>query len=122
MGSLQDAIATPVVIALTDGSDYTFTLIGLDQWCEFCQWLNVQEGRRATHVVSMDEMLEGASTIPGMRWLVWKSLQEHHRGLHINKLGELIGGLDQLSEIVGQIMALPEPEGSDPPKLVEASP
>ena len=113
--SLQDAIATPVVIALADGADYTFTKIGIGDWCKFCQWANQQKGQRVTLPIPVDEMLETASTVPGMRWLAWQALQEHHKGIHIDALNGLIGSFELLSSVLEQIMDLPEPEGSDPP-------
>jgi len=98
-----------------------FRPLDVTDWAAFENWMNTQEGRRATHLINMDELIDAATSVSGMRWVCWRSLQEHHKGVRIEQVGKLMS-LALMSEFINQLMALPEPESSDPPKLKEVSP
>ena len=116
---MQSAIAVPIQEVLADGNTYTFTKIGLDQWAGFCEWINIQEGRKRGHIVGIEEMMNGAISLQGARWLIWRSLQEHHNEIKLETVGKLFGSIDHLTKIIGEIMDMPdsqEGDKSDPPE------
>jgi hypothetical protein len=88
MSSLHKAIPSPVRVEVGKGQTLTFNRIGLDIWSEFCEYVLDRRTHRVSNLslnddakaglykdlvgngISMEEMLEEASTTDGMRWII----------------------------------------------------
>ena len=88
MSSLHKAIPSPVRVEVGKGQTLIFNRIGLDIWSEFCEYVLDRRTHRVSNLslnddakaglykdlvgngISMEEMLEEASTTAGMRWII----------------------------------------------------
>lgn len=88
MSSLHKAIPSPVRVEVGKGQTLIFNRIGLDIWSEFCEYVLDRRTHRVSNLslnddakaglykdlvgngISMEEMLEEASTTDGMRWII----------------------------------------------------
>ncbi len=88
MSSIAQAIPAPIQHKLSGGASLTFRRIGLDIWSEFCthimgkrtnqiQSMDLSDEAKTSLIkdlvgtsIGMDDMLEQASTIDGMSWIV----------------------------------------------------
>ena len=115
MSRIQEAVSTPITVVLADGKDHTFEPIGVDILCEFNNWLARQLGEKPNHIFDLDELLAKASTIPGMRWLLWRAYENRSK-VKLERMGSLIGGLDRMAELFAEVADLPDGDatGSDP--------
>lgn len=110
---MQSAIASPIQETLPDGKTYTFTKIGINQWAAFAEWVNIQEGRRRSHICEMTELMNAAMTFQGARWMVCHSMQEYHSGTKLEDVGNLFESTEAVIKMVSEIMDAPEPEEGD---------
>ena len=120
MTSIQKTVNAPVTVEL-DGKSYQFDRIGLNIWCEFCDWINARLANRQGAPVELDEMLRNAMTMAGMRWLCWRAYSQKTNGpATTEQVGDLIGSMAKLTEVFEAIADLPEGDGadneSDPPQ------
>jgi len=118
MSSIQETVSGPISIKMSDGATYKLDKIGLNIWCEFCEWLNTKSKAKAGTLVGLDAMLEAAMTMNGMRWLVWRSMHTHDNALDESKVGELIGSMTRMTEVFEAIADMPKDDDTpaDPPK------
>jgi hypothetical protein len=114
---MNTAIAVPKRVKLEDGKEYTFTKIGLDALAEFNEWTNERNKRPIGHPIDIGETLDAVMTFDGMRWMLWRSLQDNHPEVELKTVGKLLGPINELEGLMGQLLDLPEnEEGSDPQK------
>ena len=68
-------------------------------------------------VIDTGVMFEHAMSLPGMRWLLHRSISTHHEDVEISAVGGIVGGFAQMTSLVERIADLPEggEEESDPP-------
>lgn len=116
MTTLNSALS-PNITRTINGREWSLRRTTLDDWSDFCEWINTRLDRKIGHPVDPDEMMQHAMTIPGMRWLIWRAMR--HEGVDLDQVGTLLGSrIDSLTEIVSAIMDMPEAEeeaeGSDP--------
>lgn len=105
---MQDLIGPHVTKTLRDGTEYTFSRIGLNMLCEFGQQLNRWNGKTPTSVLSMDETLAGSQSLQGLRWLLWRSLREHHPKITEAQVGNLFQVSEELGAVFNELLDMPE--------------
>ena len=55
-------------------------------------------------------MLNEAMTFTGLSWLLWRSVSGKHKEITQNSVMELFDGITDATEILGQIIGMPEDE------------
>jgi len=118
MITMNKAVSRTIRVTLADGNEYKMSTIRMTHWCEFCDWINTQNDRSLGVPVSMEEMIEHASTVKGMMWLLWRSLYAHSPEMDYDAAALLMGSLDDIGTIfesVSDLDADGADEGSDPP-------
>jgi hypothetical protein len=131
--SINAVIAAPIEHECGD-KVYKFARLSLEDWAAFCE--HVQR-LRLKHISDLDlppnekqqlyrecvresidpeQMFAQAMTIPGMRWLLHRSVSRHHEDVELENVGAIVGNLTQMTELVERIADLPEgDEDADPP-------
>jgi hypothetical protein len=99
MTSLAQAIAPPLELQLSDGNTYRISRIGINHLAEWEDRLNLIEGRKKGTPVTFTESMDKAQSVSAMRWFIWRAMKDHDAKLTEAKVGELVGGLEQLAEL-----------------------
>ena len=131
-GSIDVAVGGSVPLSYRLGDKtYQFAKLTVEEWSAFCQW--IKDGRREdiaevklsesekrqlyrevlANPVEPDEMFRHALTLPGLRWLIHRSFSKHNPGIAIETVGELVGGIEQMTELFGLIADLPSVDDSE---------
>jgi hypothetical protein len=132
--SISAAIAAPVEHKCGDRT-YKFGKLTLEDWSAYCEHL---QAVRLSQIAALDlpahekqqlyrevvrevidtgVMFEHAMTLPGMRWLLHRSISKYHEEVDLEDVGGIVGGFEKMTNLVERIADLPEgDEGeSDPP-------
>ena len=132
--SINTAIAAPVEHTCGERV-YKFAKLTLEDWSSYCEHITgvrlkqidaldlppheKQQLYRETvrEVVDTGVMFEHAMSLPGMRWLLHRSISTHHEDVEISAVGGIVGGFTQMTSLVERIADLPEggEEEADPP-------
>tara|TARA_R110000765_G_scaffold267792_1_gene366835 strand:+ start:702 stop:1130 length:429 start_codon:yes stop_codon:yes gene_type:complete len=133
MSTIEKAIKSPVFVTLR-GSQYEFVQLGLSDWAGFCEHLKNERRKEINKAelpnsekrilysewiktpLDIDAMLNEAMTFTGLSWLLWRSISGNHKEITQSSVMDLFDGITDATEILGQIIGMPdeeEDEGED---------
>jgi hypothetical protein len=127
MTTIEKAIKSPIHVTLR-GSQYEFAQLGLSDWAGFCEHLKNQRRKEINKAelpnsekrqlysewiktpLDIDAMLNEAMTFTGLAWLLWRSVSRNHKEVTQQTVMDLFVGINDATEILGQITGMPEEE------------
>jgi hypothetical protein len=104
---------------------YKFARLTIQDWAAFCEHiqrtrlsqisaLDLPPGEKQQlyrecirQEIDPDEMFEHAMTVVGMRWLLHRSVVQHHPKAKLGDVGDIVGGIGKMSELVVRVSDLP---------------
>jgi len=130
MTTIEKAIKSPIHVTLR-GSQYEFAQLGLSDWAGFCEHLKIERRKEINKAelpnsekrilysewiktpLDIDAMLNEAMTFTGLSWLLWRSVSRNHKEVTQHNVMNLFQGINDATEILGQITGMPEEETED---------
>jgi len=130
MTTIEKAIKSPIHVTLR-GSQYEFAQLGLSDWAGFCEHLKNERRKEINKAelpnsekrilysewiktpLDIDAMLNEAMTFTGLSWLLWRSVSRNHKEVTQHNVMNLFQGINDATEILGQITGMPEEETED---------
>tara|TARA_R110002051_G_scaffold176501_1_gene246454 strand:- start:138 stop:563 length:426 start_codon:yes stop_codon:yes gene_type:complete len=130
MTTIEKAIKSPIHVTLR-GSQYEFAQLGLSDWAGFCEHLKNTRRKEINKSelpnsekrilysewiktpLDIDAMLNEAMTFAGLSWLLWRSVSGNHKEITQSSVMDLFDGITEATEILGQIIGMPEEEDED---------
>ena len=130
MTTIEKAIKSPIHVTLR-GSQYEFAQLGLSDWAGFCEHLKNTRRKEINKSelpnsekrilysewiktpLDIDAMLNEAMTFAGLSWLLWRSVSGNHKEITQSSVMDLFDGITDATEILGQIIGMPEEQDED---------
>lgn len=104
-------IAQTFTVTLRDGNEYTMRPLGGNELMKLTEWVNVREGRKATELKSLTEVLDIAmNSVHGLVKCVQLALEHGHPNFDSNKQTEVAELVDlaTIGDIVGRLIDMPD--------------
>lgn len=98
------------------GETRRFAVMSLNDWVDFCEWMNAQAAAKPGTHVPLDAMLDAATTTRGIRWIIARSLSKNGTKVTEQDVGAWCGLPHTVLPLLWAIADLPEAaEGSGRP-------